>query len=47
MIAKHPHRCPLGSETGIADGNFGDLFVKTAEVKRLANGVATEKGTEP
>lgn len=47
MITKHPHRRPLDSKTESADVDFKDLCVGTAKVKGLANGVATEKGTEP
>ena len=45
VTAKHSHeRDPLGSETG---GLRLWIWVETAEVKRLVNGMATEKGTEP
>lgn len=47
VLAKHPHkRDPLGSETGIVHVDLKDLCLETAGVKRLVNGMTTEKGTE-
>lgn len=44
MIAKGPDRNPLHSDTGDCIHGLGRLCIETAEVKRLMNGVVTEKG---